>query len=152
MKLLLMFKVYILLTVITFLLACSSTPEPPPPLGLNISVNIQANNGELFYVVAKTTNEKGFMLDSYENIANLAFSDSPEPERLSVFSVVPGTNQDYTIVQPAEGMIGLYFLLTKPGSQWKKLLTIPFESNYDVLLDATGKIVIRKSKHWYSLF
>lgn len=152
MKLLLMFKVYILLTVITFLLACSSTPEPPPPLGLNISVNIQANNSELFYVVAKTTNEKGFMLDSYENIANLAFSDNPEPERLSVFSVVPGTNQDYTIVQPAEGMIGLYFLLTKPGSQWKKLLTIPFESNYDVLLDATGKIVIRKSKHWYSLF
>ena len=152
MKLLLMFKVYILLTVITFLLACSSTPEPPPPLGLNISVNIQANNGELFYVVAKTTNEKGFMLDSYENIANLAFSDNPEPEKLSVFSVVPGTNQDYTIVQPAEGMIGLYFLLTKPGSQWKKLLTIPFESNYDVLLDATGKIVIRKSKHWYSLF
>ena len=152
MKLLLMFKVYILLTVITFLLACSSTPEPPPPLGLNISVNIQANNGELFYVVAKTTNEKGFMLDSYENIANLAFSDNPEPERLSVFSVVPGTNQDYTIIQPAEGMIGLYFLLTKPGSQWKKLLTIPFESNYDVLLDATGKIVIRKSKHWYSLF
>ena len=121
MKLLLMFKVYILLTVITFLLACSSTPEPPPPLGLNISVNIQANNGELFYVVAKTTNEKGFMLDSYENIANLAFSDNPEPERLSVFSVVPGTNQDYTIVQPAEGMIGLYFLLTKPGSQWTKL-------------------------------
>jgi hypothetical protein len=152
MKLLLMFKVFILLTVITFLLACSSTPEPPPPLGLNISVNIQANNGELFYVVAKTTNEKGFMLDSYENMANLAFSDNPEPERLSVFSVVPGTNQDCTIVQPAEGMIGLYFLLTKPGSQWKKLLTIPFESNYDVLLDATGKIVIRKSKHWYSLF
>ena len=152
MKLLLMFKVYILLTVITFLLACSSTPEPPPPLGLNISVNIQANNGELFYVVAKTTNEKGFMLDSYENIANLAFSDNPEPERLSVFSVVPGTNQDYTIVQPAEGMIGLYFLLTKPGSQWKKLLTIQFESNYDDLLDATGKLVIRKSKHWYSLF
>ena len=152
MKLLLMFKVYILLTVITFLLACSSTPEPPPPLGLNVSVNIQANNSELFYVVAKTTNEKGFMLDSYENIANLAFSDNPEPERLSVFSVVPGTNQDYTIVQPAEGMIGLYFLLTKPDSQWKKLLTIPFESNYDVVLDATGKIVIRKSKHWYSLF
>jgi hypothetical protein len=152
MKLLLMFKVYILLTVITFLLACSSTPEPPPPLGLNISVNIQANNGELFYVVAKTTNEKGFMLDSYENIANLAFSDNPEPERLSVFSVVPGANQDYTIVQPAEGMIGLYFLLTKPGSQWKKLLTIPFESNYDVILDPTGKIVVRKSKHWYSLF
>jgi hypothetical protein len=69
-----------------------------------------------------------------------------------VFSVVPGANQDYTIVQPAEGMIGLYFLLTKPGSQWKKLLTIPFESNYDVILDPTGKIVVRKSKHWYSLF
>ena len=133
-------------------MGCSSTPKPPPPLGLNVSVNIQANNGELFYVVAKTTNEKGFMLDSYENIANFAFSDNPDPDRLSVFSVVPGTNQDYTIIQPAEGMIGLYFLLTKPGSQWKKLLTIPFESNYDVILDATGKIVIRKSKHWYSLF
>ena len=152
MKLLLIFKVSILLTVINILLGCSSTPEPPPPLGLNVSVNIQANNGELFYVVAKTTNEKGFMLDSYENIANLAFSDNPDPDRLSVFSVVPGTNQDYTIVQPAEGMIGLYFLLTKPGSQWKKLLTIPFESNYDVILDPTGKIVVRKSKHWYSLF
>jgi hypothetical protein len=49
-------------------------------------------------------------------------------------------------------MIGVYFLLTKPGSQWKKLLTIPFEESYDVVLDATGKIVISKAKHWYSLF
>jgi hypothetical protein len=152
MKLLLIFKVFILLTVFPLLLACSSTPEPPPPLELNVSTNIQANNGDLFYVVAKTTSEKAFMLDSYEDIANLAFSDSPGPDRLGVFSVVPGTNQDYTITQPAQGMIGLYFLLTKPGSQWKKLLTIPFEESYDVVLDATGKIVISKAKHWYSLF
>ena len=54
MKLLLIFKVFILLTVFPLLLACSSTPEPPPPLELNVSTNIQANNGDLFYVVAKT--------------------------------------------------------------------------------------------------
>jgi hypothetical protein len=145
-------RFYLLIVILTLLIGCSSTPKPPPPLVLSVRANAQANNGELFYFVVKTANEKQFMLETYQDVASKAFSDPPDPAGLGVFSIVPGTKQEYNVNQPAEGTIALYFLFTKPGSQWKKLLAMPFEEEYIINLKATGQVDIERDKPWYDFF
>lgn len=134
------------------LVACSSDPKPPPPLAFEVTANTQVNKGGLFYIVVRSVNEKQFMLDSYQDVAGKAFSDPPDPNRLGVFSIVPGTKQECLVSPPAQGTIALYFLLTEPASQWKKLLSLPFADRYNINLTATGQVDITVAKPWYSWF
>lgn len=145
-------KIFPLLVVVILLAGCSSDPKPPPSLVFNVKANIQANNGGLFYFVVRSANEKQFMLESYQDVARKAFSDPPDPGVLGIYSIVPGTKQECTLNQPAQGMVALYFLFTEPGSQWKKLLSIPFQDKYNISLKATGQIEISEDKSWYSWF
>jgi hypothetical protein len=94
------------------LTACSSDPKPPPPLLFEVSSNPQANNGSLFYFVVRTTNDKQFMLENYQDIADKAFIDPPEASFLGSFAIVPGTKQECKVNLPAQGSVALYFLLT----------------------------------------
>lgn len=152
MKLFSPWKMILLLVLTLLLAACSSDPKPPPMLVFDVNANVQANNGGLFYFVVRTANEKQFMLESYQNVANKAFSDPPDPGVLGVFSIVPGTKQECAVNQPAQGAVALYFLFTQPGSQWKKLLSMPFEAKYDINLKANSQVDISESKPWYSWF
>lgn len=134
--------------------ACASDPAPiaPPTVGFEVTADAQANNNRLFYFVVRTANEKQFMLDSYEDVASKAFSDQPDPSVLGVFSIVPGTTQIYSINQPAQGTIALYFLFTDPGLQWKKLLGVPFEEQYSIELKENSQVHIKENKGWFSWF
>jgi hypothetical protein len=138
---------------VTFLLtACASDPIPPPVVGFDVTADSQTNNNRLFYFVVRTANEKQFMLESYEDVASKAFSDPPDPGVLGVFSVVPGTTQNYSVNQPAQGTIALYFLFTDPGLQWKKLLGIPLEEKYNIDLKENSQVNIKENKGWFSWF
>lgn len=145
-------KIILSLIMAVLLAACSSDPKPPPMLVFDVKANIQTNNGGLFYFVARSANEKQFMLESYQDIAGKAFSNPPDPGVLGVFSIVPGTKQECAVSQPAQGAVALYFLYTQPGSQWKKLLSMPFEVKYTVNLKANSQVEILGSKPWYSWF
>jgi len=120
--------------------ACASGPEPPPPLKFDVVADPSANGGRLFYFMVRGVNEKQFMLDSYQDIAGKAFADPPDPAVLGVFSVVPGAEQEYTVVKPAQGTVALYFLLTQPGTQWKRLLSVPLADEYDVAVAADNQV------------
>jgi hypothetical protein len=150
----LLLKIFPPLVLAILLGACASTstPKPPPPLTFDVTTTIQTNDGGLFYFVVRSANEKQFMLETYQDVANKAFSEPPDQGVLGVFSVVPGTQQEYTVSQPTEGTIALYFLLTKPGSQWKKLLSTPLEDKYNINLKANSQVEINKNTHWYSWF
>lgn len=137
------------------LAGCSSEPTQPPlppPLTFNVSTQTQTNNGGLFYIVARSVNEKQFMLETYQDIAGKTFADPPDSTVLGVFSIVPGVDQECAITPPAQGSVALYFLLTQPDSQWKQLLSPPFANVYRTNLTAAGQIEISEQKSWYSLF
>lgn len=140
------------LVAVLLLTACSSEPKPPPSLIFDVKADSQANNGGLFYFVVRSATEKQFMLESYRDVSGKAFADPPDPGVLGVFSIVPGTKQEYVLSQPTQGMVALYFLLTEPGSQWKKLVSMPFESKYSINLKANSLVEIKEGKPWYSLF
>lgn len=143
---------YLLSLVTIFMVACSSTPSPPPPLAFTISTPKQTNSGGLFYMVARTANEKQFMLDTYKEIAGKAFSDPPDPNILGVFSIVPGTEQLCEINPPAQGTMALYFLFTQPGSQWKKLLSEPLAKKYRINFIGINQVDISEDNAWFSWF
>ncbi|MDP2099421.1 MAG: hypothetical protein U1D70_18470 [Methylobacter sp.] len=145
-------KTVLALLLAALLAACSSDPKPPPLLTFNVRANVQANNGDLFYFVVRNVNEKQFMLDSYQDIADKAFASPADPAVLGVFSIVPGTKQECAVNQPAQGSVGLYFLYTRPGSQWKKLLSMPFDLKYTVNLKSDNQIEILETRPWYSWF
>ena len=145
-------KAILSLLMAALLAACSSAPKPPPMLTFDVRANIQTNNGGLFYFVVRSVNEKQFMLDSYQDIADKAFSNPPDPGVLGVFSIVPGTKQECAVSQPAQGSVALYFLYTQPGSQWKKLLSMPFDLKYRVNLKANSQVEVLEHKPWYSWF
>jgi len=117
-----------------------------------VTADYQTNDSHLFYFVVRNTNEKQFMLESYQDVASKAFADPPTPGILGVFSIVPGTKQTYTVSPPADGAIALYFLLTQPGLQWKELLAIPFEEKYEINLEANSQVKIKEKKGWFSWF
>lgn len=130
--------------------ACSSeATAPPPPLVFNVAANAQTNNGGLFYFVVRSSNEKQFVVESYQDVAGKVFTDPPDPNQIGVFSIVPGTKQECSVSPPAQGTVALYFLFTQPGSQWKKLLSIPLENKYNINLTATSQVEISEPKPWY---
>ena len=130
------------LAMAALLAACSSGPKPPPPMVFDVTAEYQTNNGHLFYFLVRSSNEKQFMLEDYQDIAGKAFTDPPDPNVLGVFSVVPGTEQEYTVNQPTQGTLALYFLFTKPGPEWKKLLSLPLHDEYMINLKADNHIEI----------
>lgn len=140
------------LMTVVLLTACSSEPTPPPPIAFEITADYQTNNSRLFYAVVRSTNDKQFMLESYQDVANKAFADPPDAGVLSVFSIVPGTEQEYTVSLPAQGSIALYFLFTQPGSQWKKLFALPLEKQYNINLKANSQVEISEDKGWFDWF
>jgi hypothetical protein len=131
------------------LTACASDPTPPPPVEFEITADHQTNNSRLFYFVVRTANDKQFMLESYQDVANKAFSDPQDPSVLGVFSIVPGTKQEYNFSLPAQGAIALYFLFTQPGTQWKKLLSVPIQNKYNIRLTPTSQVEIIENKDWF---
>ncbi|PPC90316.1 MAG: hypothetical protein CTY34_08245 [Methylobacter sp.] len=132
-----------------FLAACSSEMTAPPALVFDVTANAQTNNGGLFYFIVRSSNDKQFVLESYQDVAGKAFSDPPDTNQIGIFSIVPGTKQECTVSPPAQGTIALYFLYTQPGSQWKKLLSTPLANKYNINLTATSQVEIREPKPWY---
>jgi hypothetical protein len=147
-------KVHVLIFLFFVLSACSTVPTPlaPPDIIFNVSSDIQANNGGLFYFVVRRSNEKQFMSDVYQDIASKVFTDLKDTDNLGVFSIAPGFNQECLITQPSQGSVSLYFLLTQPNTQWKKLISMPFQEIYDVKIRSDNQIDITDHKSWYSLF
>ena len=153
MNALLFWKKTLIVLITILLMACSSDPiAPPPPLEFNIITDYKTNDNRLFYFVVRSTNEKEFMLESYQEVANKAFSKKDDPAMLGVFSVVPGEIQQYTIDPPTKGGLALYFLFTEPGMQWKKLLTVPLEQKYNINLKENSKVEIKKDEKWMLWF
>lgn len=139
--------------IITILLVgCSSDPIAPPVLGFEVTADPQTNNNRLFYLVVRSANEKQFMLEGYQDVAQKAFSDPPDAGVLGVFPIIPGTTQNYTVNQPAQGTIALYFLFTQPSLQWKKLLGLPFEEEYNIDLKENSQVYIKEKKGGFSWF
>ena len=93
------------------------------------------NQGRIFYVLVRTTDEKEFFADSYQKIAALAFPAAKDPSVLALALVNPGKSERLEVKVPGEQPFAIYMLFTSPGEPWKLLLSAPLEKEYEFMME-----------------
>ncbi len=94
----------------------------------------ETNDGRSMYVVIRTVNNKNFMIESYDQIADMVYGDSPDKGFIVSYVILPGKEKNVTISKPEDSAIAVYALFTHPGEKWKTLIKAPFEKAYDIKL------------------
>lgn len=127
-------------------------PPPPPQMTISLHSTIQTNGGQLFYLLMRTVNEKQFLADTYQGVADLVFADPPDSSVLGTQVIFPGLDQTFKVVQPVQNSVGFYFLFTNPGDQWKRLVSQPLANAYVIDIDGDRVDISVKQgffrRHW----
>lgn len=116
---------------------------------LNVHSVPKANDGQLFYMVVRDVNQKQFLTDTYQSVAGMVFADPKDPSILSAQAIFPGQDQTLKVAQPAKNLLAVYFLFTDPGDHWKKMVSQPLDTNYEINID-TDRVKIDVKKGLFS--
>lgn len=125
---------------------CSNRRPPPPQMWLYVESDPGVNEGQVFYLAVRALSDKQFLTDSYQTVAGLLFADPPDKTVIGSFAVVPGTSQEFPLIQPEETPAAFYFLFTNPGDQWKKLLDQPIASAYNIRIHKDGSVTMTERR------
>lgn len=132
---------------VMFLSGCAGKkPAPPPQMLLNIQCDPAANSGQVFYLVVRSVTDRQFLSDTYQSVVSLVFAEPPDPAMLGSHAIIPGRKQAIKMVQPTQNALGFYFLFTEPGDQWKRMLSQPVASTYNIRIGADDTVVIQQHK------
>jgi len=94
----------------------------------------ETNDGQPMYVLLRIVNKKDFIIESYDQIANMVFDDSPKQNLLAWQLVIPGETTKVRIDRPEKVLVAVYALFTRPGEKWKVIFGEPFEKKYNIVL------------------
>jgi hypothetical protein len=94
-----------------------------------------ANAGRPVYVLVRSVSESEFLTDSYRKISSMVYPNSGDPSVLLVLLVWPNREQRVKLEIPKDKAIGVYGMFTKPGDQWKLMLTPPLRLDYTLQLE-----------------
>ena len=95
----------------------------------------ETNDGRAVHAVIRAVTPQEFLTDSYERMADMAYSNPPADGVLRSFAIVPGRTKSVSLEKEPEKAIGVYFLFSNPGEQWKLLMPQPVRSKYNLKLD-----------------
>lgn len=136
--------------IILCLVGCGGRkPAPPPKMTLNVQSDPASNQGQVFYLVARSVTDRQFLTDTYQSVASLVFADPPDPALLGSHAVIPGRKQVLKVVQPTQNALGFYFLFTEPGDQWKRMVSQPLASTYDIHINNDDSVIIEPHKGFF---
>ncbi len=113
------------------------TPEP------------SLNNGQPVCIVIRQVNKKNFLVEGYDEIADMVYSDPPDGSLLAWKMLLPGQKEELRFEMPEKGDVGIYCLSTDPGDHWKTMIDNPRGSKYKVAL---GENSLETSKSGFSLW
>ncbi len=112
---------------------------------LEIKPKATANNGQIFYMVVRSTNEKQYLTETYANIAAIVFADPPDANVLGAFPIFPGKNEKIKVVQPRQNPVAFYFLFTDPSDDWRYLMAQPLASTYEITIERNSVTIGSRS-------
>ena len=98
------------------------------------------NNEQPFYVVIREVNKKSFLIEDYNEIADLVYADPPDESLLGWQAILPGKKEEMKVETPNDSDIAIYALFTRPAGNWKIMVTRPLGSKYDIAVQDTGMI------------
>jgi len=117
----------------------SATPTPAP-FRLEITAGKDTNQGGPLYVVVRKIDGAGFLAEDYDAIADGLFGEPRDPAVLRKAIVRPGQVVTLEVARElADGeILGVYFLFSVPGDDWRLAISDPRVSRVRVLLGASG--------------
>lgn len=91
---------------------------------ITIVSNNSTNKGAPFYVLIKPTDFPIYVTEDYEKIKNIVIDGKKDNDDFEVMCILPGIDLVIEIEPPEKRTLGLYFLFTNPGKEWKKFLIL----------------------------
>ncbi|MCK6545273.1 hypothetical protein L6R52_05345 [Myxococcota bacterium] len=121
----------LLALALMLLAACSSAPR------IKVLIDPAADtNGQLpCYVLIRAVDEKSFIAEPYQSVADLVMS--PDASVLGSTVVFPGRATELELTPPAKGQLAAYVLFTYPDGDWKTLFTTPLPKQVRLSLQSS---------------
>jgi hypothetical protein len=116
-------------------------PKPPvPPFKIEIKAARNSNQGGPLFVVVRKTDRAGFLAEDYDAIADGLFGEPRDPAVLRKAIVRPGQEMKLEVPRElADGeVLGIYFLFSTPGEDWRLAIGDPKAAGVRVVLGASG--------------
>ncbi len=114
-----------------------------------IKADKSANNAQPLYIVIRDVDKKSFLIEDYDEIADLVYTDSLEESLLTWHVVLPGGKEDIAVEVPGKADVGIYAMFTKPEENWKIMFERPLESEYKIIIqDNSLKYEKEKNGFW----
>lgn len=128
---------------VSLLTGCAADgPEPPRPINLYIEAAPTTNNARMVYMVIRNVNQKQFIDEGYNLVAEKAFPTADDPTLLGAHPIFPGEKREINFMMPSKGSAAIYFLFTDPGPYWRNFLEPPVQESYGISLSDGNKVVI----------
>jgi hypothetical protein len=115
-------------------------PGQVPPFRIDIRAPRDLNQGGPLFVVVRKTDRAGFLAEDYDAIADGLFSEPRDPAVLRKAIVRPGQVMRMNVQRElADGeILGIYFLFSTPGDDWRLAIADPQAAGVRVVLGASG--------------
>lgn len=108
-----------------------------------------ANNAQPLYIVIRDVDKKSFLIEDYDEIADLVYTDSPDESLLTWHVVLPGKKEEITVKVPGKSDVGIYGMFTQPEENWKIMFERPLEAEYEIIIqDNSLKYKKEKKGFW----
>ena len=107
-------------------------------VSLRIKPELNANNGRPFYIVIREVNKTSFLIDGYDEIAEMVYADQQEESLITWCVILPGKENKIKFAKPEKSDLGVYGLFTQPGDNWKIMINKPLGSKYEIIPYANG--------------
>ncbi len=118
-------KLLTFLMPLILLMGCASKSENEKPIAtkttLQIRTNEDTNHGTPFYVVVKPTDYSQFLTDDYKKVATEAIVGDKDPTKFNTTCFIPGETKTIEVENKDDKPVGVYFIFTHPGEEWKYL-------------------------------
>ncbi len=118
-------KLLLWMAPLILLMGCFSKTEDEKPVAtktvLQIRTSEETNQGTPFYVVVKSADYSQFLTDDYRKIATEAMVGDKDPSQLNATCFIPGETKTIEVENKDDKPVGVYFIFTHPGEEWKYL-------------------------------
>ena len=108
---------------------------------VTVTSSDDTNSGTPVYFVIRNVDGQTFLAEQYDTVAQKVFQHPPDESVLERKIVFPGQQAIVRVKEIEDGQLGLYFLFSNPGGNWRYPLQLPLPE--EVIIDL-GKNQIRK--------
>jgi hypothetical protein len=101
---------------------------------IQVRSSAQTNDGEVFYMMVRATDDEALIAEDYATAANQVFTVAKEVALQKVQAIIPGKPLFLSVPRPTQQRLALYFFFTEPGRHWKVPLDAPIPVEVQVEL------------------